>query len=51
MDHIILFATLVFRPHPYARPCHPWWRAWTDCFVGPVEAWRLAGVLADCPKD
>jgi hypothetical protein len=48
MSRVILFFCLAFRPHPYAYPCSAW-RAWTTHFVGPREAWRIAGVLSDCP--
>lgn len=51
IDHSRLcwFLRLVFRPHPYARPCWPWWRAWTTHLVLPAEAWEIAGVMAECP--
>lgn len=48
MIRIRLFLELVCRPHPYAYP-GSMWDAWTSHFVGPAEAWRIAGVLADCP--
>ena len=46
-SRFVWFLRLACRPHPYARPCFPWWRAWTDHFVGPREAWRIAGVLTE----
>lgn len=48
MSRIRLFCGLVFRPHPFAYPGSVW-RAWATHFVGPREAWRIAGVLSDCP--
>jgi len=43
------FFELVFRPHPYSRPL-PWIDRWTRAMVGPLEAWRLAGVFSACPQ-
>lgn len=43
-----IFMQLVCRPHPFAYHGGRWC-AWTRHFVGPVEAWRIACLLADCP--
>lgn len=48
MTRLRLFLQLVCRPHPWACGGSAWVR-WTRHFVGPREAWHIAGVLADCP--
>lgn len=52
MTRIAFFFQLVFRPHPYCTPAESAWEVfdnWTRFLVGPLEAWRIAGVLAHCP--
>ncbi|HYF89018.1 hypothetical protein [Azospirillum sp.] len=43
-----IFLQLVCRPHPWSYGGSAWTR-WTRHFVGPREAWHIAGVLAACP--